>query len=60
MTVSPTVELCVYLTKHQGPNSRQKQEFGNKNALSDLILTHCVQSYEKTTKRTNTQEVLLC
>jgi hypothetical protein len=33
----------------------------NKNAPSYLISTHCVQSYEKTTKRTNTQEeVLLC
>ena len=52
---------CVYLTQHQGPNSRRKQEFENKNAPSDLISTHCVQSYEKTTKRTNTQEeVLLC
>ena len=51
-----TQELCVY----QGPNSRRKQGFENKNAPSVLISTHCVQSYEKTTKRTNTQEVLLC
>ena len=55
-----TQELCVYLTQHQGPNSRRKQGFENKNAPSVLISTHCVQSYEKTTKRTRIRKKFCC